>query len=61
MGTGVDAPGLCNNNVVEWLMLVAEACQPNSKDHGDGCDVFSDSRAFCDENQNSAKVRRFGR
>lgn len=39
IGVGADAPGLRNNNVVKGLMLVAEACQPDSKDHGGGCGV----------------------
>lgn len=41
---GADAPGLRNNNVVEGLMLVAEACQPDSKDHGGGCGVCGGNR-----------------
>jgi hypothetical protein len=39
IGVGANAPGLRNNNIVEGLMLVAEACQSDSKDHGGGCDV----------------------
>jgi hypothetical protein len=41
---GADAPGLRNDNVVEGLMLVAEACQPDSKDHGGGCGVSGGNR-----------------
>lgn len=44
IGVGADAPGLRNNNVVEGLMLVAEACQPDSKDHDGGCGVCGDNR-----------------
>ncbi len=33
IGVGADAPGLRNNDVVEGLMLVAEACQANPKNH----------------------------
>jgi hypothetical protein len=32
---GKDLPSLCNNNVVKWLVLVAEAREADSDDHFD--------------------------
>lgn len=30
-------PSLCNNNIVEGVVLVAEASQSNPENHGGGC------------------------
>lgn len=33
-------PGLCNNDIVEWVVRVAEACKTDAKNHFTGCDAF---------------------